>query len=456
MAQHSLPPLVDPRQHWPDAKRVVCAMSDFSAIPRGKVVDLDACLQEQGCRLSSALWGMTLSGEVSEAVLGPIVPSTFADMRLVADGSTLRAQAGRPQELSVICEPSGPLLTTASGRVIDAQDLSPRAALRRVIADWDRHGWRARVAPELEFFLLQPHDQVPGRWQAASPATHMHVREQACESNSLERLGYFNAFFDAVYAGAASLGIALTGHDHEAAYSQFEINLAPADPLSQADAVFRLKTLIKQCAAALGFVATFAPKPFDHEPGTGLHWHISAQRAAPWPHVFAHPDGTSTPELAHFAAGIQRHMDAAMALMAPHDASYRRILLADAAPTSARFGEEDRDLALRVPASGAAARRIENRVAGGDSNPYLVLAATMGLGLRGCQQAFGVMAEPPPFPTQLPQALSQLEQSAVLRDILGDVLVDAYVGLGRTEHQARNAHPHGPLAWDHQHLTESA
>ena len=451
----SYPPS-DPRRIWPDARRVECAMSDFSAIPRGKVVDLDSFMAQQGCRLSSALWGMSLSGEVSGEVLGPIVPSTFADMRLVADADTLRAKAGRAHELSVICEPSGPLVRTASGRVIDAQELSPRAALRRVIQAWKQHGWRATVAPELEFFLLQPHTTQPGQWQAAKPSPHMYVREQACESNSLERLGYFNAFFDAVYAHAEAFGIPLIGHDHEAAYAQFEINLAPADPLSQADAVFRLKTIIKHCAADLGFVATFAPKPFDHEPGTGLHWHISAQQAGEWPHVFATPDGVSTPDLSHFAAGIQQHMAAALALMAPHDASFRRLALADAAPTRASFGEEDRDLALRVPTSPPTARRLENRVAGGDSNPYLVLAASLGLGLMGSQHKLPLLLNPPTFPTHLPEALDLLHTSDVLRHILGDTLVDAFVGLQRTEHQARLAHPEGPLAWDHQHLTEGA
>lgn len=451
----SAPP-PDLAKHWPDARRVECAMSDFSAIPRGKVVDINSFVSQQGCRLSSALWGMSLSGEVAKQVLGPIVPSTFADMRLIADGNTIRPKAGRAQELSVICEPIGPLLRTPSGQVIDAQDLSPRAALRRVITHWDQQGWRALVAPELEFFLLQPHPSQTGEWQAAKPSAQIHVREQACESNSLERLGYFHAFFDSVYAHAEALGIPLIGHDHEAAYSQFEINLAPGDPLSQADAVFRLKTIIKHCAANLGFVATFAPKPFDREPGTGLHWHISAQQTADWPYVFGAPDGTSTPALSHFAAGIQHHMAEAMALMAPHDASFRRIALADAAPTGASFGEEDRDLALRVPASPPQARRLENRVAGGDSNPYLVLAVTLGLGLLGTQQRLNPLDHPPSFPRDLPTALQRLSESHTLRDLLGNTLVDAFIGLQHTEHQARLAHPDGPLAWDRQHLTEGA
>ena len=431
-------------------------MSDYSALPRGKVVSCDAFEAEQGCRISSALWGLELSGEVAEAVMGPIVPHNFADMRMRADGSTLRPKAGRSTELSVICEPEGPLAEAANGGFIDAQDLSPRAALRRVLAQWKQHGWHATVAPELEFFLLQPHPEQVGAWLAARPAPHMWVREHACESNSLERLGHFNAFFDAVYAHAEALAIPLSGHDHEAAFSQFEINLLPADPLSQADAVFRLKTVIKQCAAQQGFVASFAPKPFTNDPGTGMHWHISVQQDAPWPHVFAQADGSSSAALTQFAAGIQQHLCEAMALLAPHDASYRRILLADAAPTTASFGDDDRALALRVPSSGPESRRIELRLAGGDSNPYLVLAVALGLGLRGHQTGAQLQTPAPPLPTDLTSALQLLEQSQVLRAVLGNPLIDAFVGVARTEQAVRMAHPGGPELWDQLHLTENA
>jgi len=343
--------------------------------------------------------------------------------------------------------------------VIKAQDLSPRAALRRVLATMREHGLRATVAPELEFFLLQPNPEHPSQWQAAQPGPGVWVRERACESNSLDRLAHFEPFFDALYAGCEALAIPMVGHDHEAAFSQFEVNFSPADPLSQADAVFRFKSLVKTTAARMGFVACFAPKPFEQEPGTGMHWHLSLQSDAPWPHVFATPHGQDSDALRHFAAGLQAHAHAAMAVFAPHDASYQRVTLADASATRATFGHEDRDLAFRVPASGASSRRLENRLPGGDANPYLVLATTLGLGLWGMQQQQvaqtdrGACAH---LPTDLPQATQALATSTVMRATLGDTLVDALVGTLRAEHAARNAHPHGTRAWDFTHLSEGA
>ena len=439
-------------------------MSDFTAVPRGKVVSRDSFLAEQGCRLSSALWGVTLSGDVATQVLGPIVPASFADMRLVADTSTLRTKPGRAHELTAICEPEGHLQTTATGRVIHAQDLSPRAALRRVISQLHAQGLCATVAPEIEFFLLQPKSSSAQPWQAAQPGAHMAVLERACEANSLERLAHFEPFFDALYAGCDALSIPMVGHDHEAAFSQFEVNFSPADPLSQADAVFRFKSLVKTTAARMGFVACFAPKPFANEPGTGMHWHLSLQylnasTTQAWPHVFAQADGSDSPALAHFAAGLQSHTEAAMAVFAPHDASYSRVTQSDASATHASFGHEARDLALRIPTSGPSARRLENRLPGGDSNPYLVLATTLGLGAWGMEQQLAACTAPsaaPALPTDLPTATQALAENAPLRQILGETLVDAFVGTLRAEHHARHSHTGGVKDWDYRHLTEGA
>ncbi len=446
---------------WPGVQRVECAISDFGAIPRGKIVDLASFSAQLGCRLSSALWGVTLSGDVAADVLGPIVPADFSDMLLRADLNTLRPRAGRPHELSAICEPHGPLVTRTGGHSIDANELSPRAALRRVLRQLEASGFRATVAPELEFFLLHPAPGQQPPWSAARPAPHMRAQERACESNSLERLAHFEAFFDAIYAGCADLGIPITGHDHEAAFSQFEINFAPGEPLAQADAVSRFKSLVKTVAARQGFIASFHPKPFADEPGTGMHWHLSLQHLGEhdWPHAFASPDGRDRDALHHFAAGLQHHAQAAMAIFSPHDASYQRIQRPDASATRASFGSEARDLAFRVPDSGPTARRIENRLPGGDSNPYLVLATTLAAGLWGMRTSASVTLDPKrclALPTDLLSACKALQHNTVLREALGDTLVDAYCGILRAENQSRTAHNKGTHDWDAMHLLEGA
>jgi glutamine synthetase len=269
-----------------------------------------------------------------------------------------------------------------------------------------------------------------------------------------------------LFEACRAQGIPVSGHAHEAAYTQYEVNFRPGEPLAQADAVFRFKRLARAAAAASGFIATFAPKPFLDEPGTGMHWHFSLQhRAGALPgeppahaNAFAHPDGRDRATLGAFIAGLQRHADAAMAFFAPSDMAYDRIALSNASPSSASWGREDRGVAFRIPHSSAGNRRIENRLPGGDANPYLVVAATLGLGLAGIEQGLQPEAEHAGamLPRSLPAACDALERSDALRALFGDPLVELFVAIKRHESAERNACPDPRHAWDLVHLLELA
>ncbi|GAA0750710.1 glutamine synthetase family protein [Ideonella azotifigens] len=433
---------------------VECAFGDFTSVARGKLVHADDFTGMGGCRAPSVVMGLTLTAGEPEAVFGPLLPDSYDDMHLVPDLRTLSARPGRPGELTVLCEPTG-ALRSATG-MVDASAYSPRAALRAVLARLDAAGLQALVAPELELFLLDRDAQA--RLSAARAHGGSLTRERACEALSLERLSHFEAYFDELYAACDLLGIPVNGHAHESALSQYEVNFRHGEPLAQADAVFRFKRLAREIAARHGYLCSFAPKPFLDEPGTGMHWHFSVQRqAADWPHLFAEPAGADSAALAHFVGGLQRAAPAAMAFFSPHDMGYDRIALSNASPSHASWGHEDRSLAFRIPASGASARRIENRLPGGDANPYLTVAATLGLGLLGLQAA-----EPPMddsdellrLPRSLPTALDALHASQALRELLGDPLVNAFIAIKRHEHAERAALAQPREQWDLTHLLE--
>jgi glutamine synthetase len=456
-----------------NVERVECVLGDFTSLARGKTVGSADFAAAQGCRMSSAVLGVTLTTGVPDDVMGPIVPKNFTDLHMVADMTTLKLRPARPHEATVICDSVGILHTNDAGEVITAQDLSPRAALKATVARLAAMGLQATVAPELEFFLLRrtaSHNASddsssasnPAPVVAASPWPNAPVSEVLTECNCVERASAFDAFFDDVYAACRALDIPATGHAHEASFSQFEVNFAPGPVLDQADAVFRFKRVVREVSARHGFIGSFAPKPIDDDPGCGMHWHISLQHTdqRPWPHVFAHEDGSNTPELAYFMAGMQRQTQAAMAVFAPYDMSYERINHNDANPTHATTGEEDRGVALRVPASSAAARRVENRLPGGDSNPYLSLAAMLGAGMDGLEQRPTLIpntdTQALQLPSNLPQALAALRNSPDMRRHLGTHLVDAYVGIKRHEHHERAALHNPRLDWDFRHLLHLA
>jgi glutamine synthetase len=451
---------------------VECCLADFTSVARGRSVGRSDFVAQSGCRLPSVVLGLTLTAGEPEDVFGALLPGSYLDMDLVPDLSTLVPLPGRPNAAAVICEPTGPLWSERHQRHVDAAEFSPRAALRRVLARLDAAGLQATVAPELELFLVDRREAADGQvaLRAPAPRPGHPAREQACEAYSLERASHFADYFDALFAACEVQRIPVSGHAHEAAWSQFEVNFRPGAPLAQADAVFRFKRLARQVAANFGFLATFAPKPFLDEPGTGMHWHFSLQDRAladaalrgkdPRTHTnaFAHPDGRDRDALAAFIGGLQRHADAAMAFFAPHDMAFDRLRLSNASPSSASWGHDDRAVAFRIPEASPQNRRIENRLAGGDASPYLTVAATIGMGLAGIEQRLAPHGESAgvALPRTLPEAVDTLDRSALMRELFGDPLVDLFVALKRHESAERNAAADPRHHWDLVHLVELA
>ena len=440
------------------ARLVECCVADFSSNARGKTVGRDDFLALGGCKLASVVLGLTLVGENAHELFGQILPASFEDVTLVADPATLLAQIGRPRAATVLCEPHGRLRAEVSGRDYDANELSPRGALRRVLARLEQSGFTALVAPELEFYLFNRRaGGKPGDLIAASPHPGSPVLETGCEADSAERAGYFAPYFDELFDACEAMRIPVTGYAHESAISQFEVNFRPGEPLRQADAVFRFKRLARQVAARHGFLASFLAKPFLEQPGAGMHWHFSLQRASDGRNAFLADDSDADgPRLRHFVAGLQRHAPASTALYAPYDHSYDRIVRADSSPSRATWGLDDRLVAFRIPASSPANRRVENRLPGADSSPYLVVAATLGLGLAGIENRWEPVPDGGPLPATLGAALGAAQADPVLRRVLGDMLVDLFCGLKRNESGLRNAATDPRADWDLVYLTEQA
>ena len=195
------------------ARLVECSLADFSSNARGKTVSRDDFLSMGGCRLASVVLGLAITGANPGNLYGEILPESFRDVDLVPDPETLVRLIGRDHVASVLSEPYGPLRAEKSGREFDANEISPRGALRRVLQKLDQKGLRATVAPEMEFYLLErrpggaPHELVAPMSDADSPA-----RELACEPDSVERAGYFGKYFDDLFAACEKWRIPVTGY----------------------------------------------------------------------------------------------------------------------------------------------------------------------------------------------------------------------------------------------------
>ena len=192
-------------------------------------------------------------------------------------------------------------------------------------------------------------------------------------------------FWNELRDACQTLGIATDTWIHEVGATQYEINLLHGDAVAVADQAFLFKYAAREIALKHGLNAVFMAKPIAGSAGSSMHLHISVVDAQ-GANVFSRPDGGESPRLGHFIAGLQTYAPDLMLMLAPNVNSYRRYVSGSQAPINLQWGYDNRTTGLRVPASGPAARRVENRVAGADANPYLAIAASLAAGLKGLQE----------------------------------------------------------------------
>ncbi|WP_282121502.1 glutamine synthetase family protein [Ruegeria atlantica] len=262
----------------------------------------------------------------------------------------------------------------------------PRHALASVLDRYAQRGWSVIAATELEFTLLDAsgaHPQPP-----VNPVTQRRLEDEAVLS--MAEMDAFDAFFTDLYDGCAAMGVPAQTAISESGIGQFEINLNHQNAMRCADDTWLFKALARGLARKHGFTATFMAKPYADDAGNGMHVHFSVvdQQGR---NVFDNGGPEGTDFLRWAVAGCLTAMPGCTLVFAPHGNSYTRLVPGAHAPTGACWAYENRTAAVRIPGGAPVARRIEHRVAGGDINPYLMLAAVLGGAMNGIED----QSEPP-------------------------------------------------------------
>jgi glutamine synthetase len=307
-----------------------------------------------------------------------------------------------------------------------------RAALKRVVAEYDGLGLSPVIAPELEFYLCEPDAAAPGGWRRYA-ASDSPVYTVGARSDPRGILG-------TMMRAAEGLGLDVLAGSHEYGRGQFEINLRHVAAVESADRAFRFKWLVKELAVREGLLATFIGKPWNDDEGSGFHLHVSlcddegTNRCA---------DPDSVDGLAevtrHFIGGVLAHAAGLMAFFNPTVNAYRRLTPEALVPTRVNWGHDNRFTLVRVPQDRVHATRVEVRIGDGSANPYLAYTAALAAGLDGIRREL----EPPaplagliyelseaeqgqPLLTTLPDALDALEADDVLCEAMGSELVATF------------------------------
>ncbi|QIE41998.1 glutamine synthetase [Rhodobacteraceae bacterium SC52] len=425
---------------------VECIISDLPGIARGKAVPAGKFSRQSKFYLPESIFFQTIAGGWGEAA-GP-QGFTEPDMVLTPDYETATAAPWTGDwTLQVIHD--------AHRTDGTAVPFAPRNVLKRIVGLYEEQGLIPVVAPEMEFYLvarnLDPARSIePMLGRSGRPAA-------ARQAYSLSAVDEYGPVIDDIYDFAEAQGFEIDGITQEGGAGQLEINLRHGDPVKLADEVFFFKRLIREAALRHDCFATFMAKPIADEPGSAMHIHHSVLDKTTKRNIFSTDDGTETPAFHHFIAGLQTHLPSAIAILAPYVNSYRRYVRDHSAPINLEWGRDNRTTGIRVPISTPAARRVENRLAGMDCNPYLGIAASLACGLLGLREgkkprpmmAGDAYAGDSDIPWDLFSALDIFETATDLRDMLGPDFSRVYEIVKREEY---NEFLQVISPWEREHL----
>ncbi|MDZ4094002.1 MAG: glutamine synthetase family protein [Paracoccaceae bacterium] len=410
---------------------VECIIGDVAGVARGKAMPASKFATQKSYFLPNSIFLQTITGEWAD---NPFDAFTEPDMILVPDFTTASA---------------APWTADVTLQVIhDAQDqqgvpvsFSPRNVLRRVVELFNAEGWTPVVAPEMEFFLTARN--IDPNMPILPPMGRTGRRAAGKQAYSMSAVDEYGKVIDDIYDFAEAMGLEIDGILQEGGAGQIELNLAHGDPVKLADDVFFFKRLIREAALRHDCFATFMAKPIEGEPGSAMHIHHSVVDSKTGKNIFTDKKGGETDAFLHFIAGMQNHLPAAVALLAPYVNSYRRYVPDFAAPINLDWGRDNRTTGLRVPISDPAARRVENRLPGMDCNPYLGIAASLACGYLGLKE--GKLPRPEctgnaysssdELPYNLGDALDILEEDTAFREVIGEVFCGVYDSVKRNEYK---------------------
>ena len=400
--------------------RIELMLVDVNGIIRGKWLDgKDAEKLDAGiARLPLSTYAPNIFGhEVEASGIGSVIGDPDGVLKPVA-GTLAPVPWMRGNVAQVIVE-----MMEGDG----PSALSGRQVLSNVLDRFHNLGLSPIVACELEFYLLQPREDLRN-------APHAPPNLPQAQNYELEIMASQVQVLDAMKSAADALNLPIDTAIAEYGPGQFEINFKHTDDvLAAADWAVLFRRMVRGVAREYGWQASFAAKPFLEAPGNGMHLHASLMNE-----TGNHFDAAEGPSatLLSAVAGVIDTMEEAQAIFAPHGNSYRRFTAGSFAPTLPNWAVDDRNVGIRLPQITGAGARLEHWIAGADVNLYLAFAAILGgmyLGLAEDRAAPPAQADAKPLTSNWENALTRFERSEFMSDLLGPDLHRVFTAVKRDE-----------------------
>lgn len=363
----------------------------------------------------------------------------YGDYVMKPDLSTLRRTPWRDGAALVLCD----ILDHDGATPVS---VSPRAILARQLERLAPLGFGANFASELEFFLFRQsyEDAAEGGYRGLDPISDYnedyHIFQTAKEEGVMR----------AIRNGLFGAGVPVESTKGEASAGQGELNIRYGAPIETADNHVIAKNAAKEIAWAEGRALTFMAKWDDVAAGSSCHIHQSLYHLDGGGSAFFDPDGQygMSSVMRSFLAGQLRHASEVTLLLAPNINSYKRFQARTFAPTHAVWSKDNRTAGYRVCGADGPSVRVECRVGGADLNPYLAFAGLLAAGLAGVEAELSLEdeavgdayeADRSGIPASLREATAAFAGSDMLRQALGDDVVDHYAHAAAWEQRQYDA-----------------
>ena len=423
---------------------------DAGNLVRGKASHVDALADHArngiGLVVEMAAFTLAESGAPLPGY-GPV-----GEVRLLPDPETFAILPYSPREARLLCD-----MRTLAGALWEAY---PRTFLKRMIARAAEAGFSVEAAFEYEFYL------------ARRAATDYEPWDDSVCFGSGGMDSAAPIVLDILSALIAQ-GIRPRQYYPELGPGQQEISVQHGPVLRTADSAIAVRETVRAVAARHGAVASFAPKPFLDQAGSGMHVHLSLWHEQR--NLLYDPTGELglSPLGRAFVAGILAHMPALLALTCPSVNSYSRLGPNRWSSAYPIWGPDNREACVRVPslfgASSAeheASTNLEVKAVDGSANPYLALGGIIAAGLDGIERGLdpGLPIDVNPselgadelaarglkqYPSSLIGAIEALERDSRLLDALGATLTEVVIGVRREEWRAFGDLPPAEVALRH-------
>lgn len=418
----------------PDIEVLEAFVIDVNGVPRGKWIPRERAIDvlTKGMAMPRSVYALDVWGRDVNA-------AGLAEGTGDPDGICFPVP-GTLSRVTWLSRPTAQVLLQMHTQEGESFYADPRQVLANVLERFKAAKLTPVVATELEFYLIDP---VRSALDPVRPPNTRDGRWHTGQTQvlSISELQDFEEVFHGISTAARAQNVPADTTLRENGPGQYEINLNHVpDALAAADYAVLLKRIVKGVARANDLDATFMAKPYGTQAGSGMHVHFSVLDEN-GRNIYVGEDGPSD-ALFHSVGGLLESMGESMAIFAPHQNSYRRLRPSEHAPTYASWGFDNRSAAVRVITASKPATRIEHRVAGADTNPYLVLAMILSAALAGMKEKLppgGAISgddhavSHEPLPTNWDYALQRFAKSSFAYAALGPKYRSLYTACKQQE-----------------------